>query len=301
MTVSKDLSVPTYDRLMRPLLKALHALGGSGTIDEIYEEVIEQEGYSEELASQMQSPERSNQTKLGYRLAWARTYLKKAGYVDNSSRGVWALTKKGKESTPEEIDPLEVVQFVRALDGKSISSEVPSAEDARRMECQGDSLGDGPPEAQSWREQLHNVLISQMSADAFERLAQRLLRESGFIHVEVTGRTGDGGIDGKGIARINGLMSFHIAFQCKKYRGSVSASEIRDFRGATVGRSDRGLFITTGSFTKSAVEEANRDGAAPIDLIDGDQLADKLKELKLGVRTEWVERTCIDPDWFLSL
>ncbi len=153
----------------------------------------------------------------------------------------------------------------------------------------------------AWREKLHHILIEEMSPDAFERLTQRLLRESGFIHVEVTGRTGDGGIDGKGIARINGLMSFHIAFQCKKYKGSVGAPEIRDFRGATVGRADRGMFITTGNFTKAAIGEANRDGVAPIDLVDGDQLADKLKELSLGVRTELVEKVSVDPDWFLNL
>jgi len=117
----------------------------------------------------------------------------------------------------------------------------------------------------------------------------------------VTGRTGDGGIDGKGIARINGLMSFHIAFQCKKYQGSVGAPEIRNFRGATVGVADRGLFITTGTFTRAAIEEANRVGAAPIDLIDGDMLADKLKELSLGVKTEMVEKVYIAPEWFKSI
>jgi len=148
------------------------------------------------------------------------------------------------------------------------------------------AIEESPEEVLAWRERLHHILIEEMSADAFERLTQRILRESGFVHVEVTGRTGDGGIDGKGIARINGLMSFHIVFQCKKYKASVGAPEIRDFRGATVGRADRGMFITTGSFTKAAIEEANRDGVAPIDLVDGDQLADKLKELALGVNNK---------------
>lgn len=130
---------------------------------------------------------------------------------------------------------------------------------------------------------------------------QRLLRESGFIQVEVTGRTGDGGIDGKGIARIHGLMSFHVLFQCKRWKGSVSAGEIRDFRGAMVGRADKGLFITTGTFTPAAVKEATRDGAPPIDLVDGNELADKLKDLGLGVKKEMVERVSIDEDWLKSL
>jgi restriction system protein len=140
-----------------------------------------------------------------------------------------------------------------------------------------------------------------MSPDGFERLVQRLLRESGFIQVEVTGRSGDGGIDGKGIARIHGLMSFHVIFQCKRYQGVVSSSEIRDFRGAMVGRADKGLFLTTGTYSREAVKEATRDGAPPIDLLDGDQLADKLKELGLGIRVEMVEHVTIDADWFRGI
>lgn len=145
------------------------------------------------------------------------------------------------------------------------------------------------------------MLTQKVDPAAFERLVKRLLRESGFVHVEVTGRSGDGGIDGKGIARLSGLLSFHVNFQCKRYQGTVSASHIRDFRGAMVGRADKGLFITTGTFTRDAIREATRDGAPPIDLIDGDQLADKLKELKLGIKTEVVEKVAIDESWFLTL
>ena len=280
----------TFDQLMLPLMKALVNLGGSGSIDEIYEEVIELEKFDDETLAVLHNPEKSSQTEIGYRLAWARTYLKKAGYLENSSRGVWALTEKAKKS--ETIDSKEIVTYVRLLDRGN-----PSEKTAPNQ----DSSVEQPDETLAWREQLHQLLINEISPDSFERLTQRLLRESGFIHVEVTGRTGDGGIDGKGIARINGLMSFHIAFQCKKYKGSVGAPEIRDFRGATVGRADRGLFITTGSFTKAAIDEATRDGAAPIDLVDGDQLADKLKELSLGIKTELVEKVSVDPDWFINL
>jgi len=129
----------------------------------------------------------------------------------------------------------------------------------------------------------------------------RLLRESGFVQVEVTGRGGDGGIDGKGIARINGLLSFHVIFQCKKYQGAVSSSAILDFRGAMVGRADKGLFVTTGTFNRDAIKEAIRDGAPPIDLVHGDQLADKLKELSLGIKTEFVEKVRVDSEWYKTL
>ena len=114
-----------------------------------------------------------------------------------------------------------------------------------------------------------------MSPDAFERLVQRILRESGFSQVEVTGKTGDGGIDGKGIFKIADLISFNVLFQCKKWQGSVSASHIRDFRGALQGRADKGLFVTTGNFTRDAIKEASRDGATPLDLLDGEALAIK--------------------------
>jgi restriction system protein len=142
-----------------------------------------------------------------------------------------------------------------------------------------------------------------MEPSAFERLIQRMLRESGFTQVQVIGRSGDGGIDGKGILRLGGLLSFHVIFQCKRYQGTVSPSQVRDFRGAMVGRADKGLLITTGNFTKEAIWEATRDGAPAIDLIDGDLLIEKLKELKLGVLTERVEveQVTIDKNWILNL
>lgn len=286
--------MPTYDSLMNPLLNALKYLGGSGSIDEIYDKVVEQENIPEDITAILHSPEKSNQTEVAYRLAWARTYLKKYDFVENSSRGVWSLTPKAKEQTA--VNPQEVVRFVRELDKKSPKSKKIKKENSVDL-----ATNELPEEAQEWREQLHYMLTKLLSADAFERLTQRLLRESGFVQVEVTGRSGDGGIDGKGIAKIHGFMSFHVIFQCKKYQGSVSASDIRDFRGAMVGRADKGLFITTGTFTPAAVKEATRDGAPPIDLVDGDHLADKLKELGLGIKTELVEKVTVDDKWFSNL
>lgn len=150
-----------------------------------------------------------------------------------------------------------------------------------------------------WKDKLLRVLRN-IQPDAFERLAQRVLREAGFIKVEVTGRSGDGGIDGIGVLRVN-LLSFHVLFQCKRYQSSVGAGVIRDFRGAMVGRSDKGVIITTGTFTPDAKREATRDGAPPIDLIDGDQLCDLLKDLKLGVRNEMVEQVNVEAAWFAEV
>jgi restriction system protein len=142
-----------------------------------------------------------------------------------------------------------------------------------------------------------------MSAGAFERLSQRLLRESGFVQVEVTGQTGDGGVDGQGIMRLGGLLSFHVIFQCKRWKGTIGSNHIRDFRGAMVGRADKGLFITTGTFSKDAIKEAVRDGAPAIDLVDGDQLVELIKRLALGVEVQKreVEDIKINQEWFKNL
>ena len=281
----KMKKLPSFDDLMLPLIKALNALGGSGSVEEIYSKVVELTGFTDEILAQLHDPEKSSLTEVGYRLAWARTYLKKYGFLENSSRGIWALTDKARASP--EFNQKEIVNFVRALD-KPQHTKITSQ----------DNTGLELNEEQGWKEQLSIVLTQKLDPSAFERLVQRLLRESGFIQVEVTGRTGDGGIDGKGIAKIHGFMSFHVLFQCKRYKGSVGSSEIRDFRGAMVGRADKGLFITTGTFTPAAIKEATRDGAPPIDLVDGDELAEKLKEFELGLKRELVEKVVVDEKWF---
>jgi len=291
-SVSKLMAMPTFDELFVPLLAALRGLGGSGSIEEIYAKTVEHAGLSEEVLAQMHDTEKSNMTEVGYRLAWARTYLKKFGLLENSSRGVWSLTGKG--TSTEDLDPSEVVRFVRALDKVDLAKKAP-------QKVQDAEIGRELPEEERWKDKLNVVLTQRLSPQGFERLVQRILRESGFVAVEVTGRTGDGGIDGKGIARINGFMSFHVLFQCKRYKGAVGSAEIRDFRGAMVGRADKGLFITTGTFTPAAVKEATRDGAPPIDLVVGDELAEKLKELSLGVTTELVPRILVNADWFVAL
>lgn len=279
--------VPTYDQLLNPTIRALHALGGSGTIEEIYSKVTELVPLTEAQLELIHNPERGSQTEVEYRLAWARTYLKKYGILENSSRGVWSLTPKGRQT--ERVSPEDVKKLVKEqLDAEKITAQSDTAEN--------------PDIEYTWRNELLQTLLD-MDPAAFERLAQRLLRESGFTQVEVLGKSGDGGIDGKGIMRVGGLLSFHVYFQCKRYKGSVSASQVRDFRGAMIGRADKALLITTGNFTKDAVKEATRDGAAAIDLIDGDALIDMLKDLGLGVATKRVETEHVEIDraWYMSV
>lgn len=284
-------NVPAYNHMMCELFQAMKELGGSGTIREIDGKTIEILQLTPEV--QEIAHGNSGKTEVEYRLAWTRSYMKKVGILENSSRGIWALTAKGREQ--EKINPEEIVGKVREmmlLKTKN-ASEINTEDD----DFENDDV-DIPEEIQSWREKLKNVLLN-LKPDAFERLTQRLLRESGFTQVKVTRKTGDGGIDGMGIVKLNGIISFHMLFQCKRYAGKISAGQIRDFRGAMQGRTDKGLFITTGKFSAPAIEEANRPGATPIDLIDGDELVEKLRELQLGVAP--VNDYIIDEAWFLSI
>lgn len=284
-------NLPTFDQLLIPTLKALKELGGSGIIEEINEKVYEIAKISEEVL-QIPHDENGLQSEVDYRLAWSRTYLKKYDLIDNSSRGVWALTDS--EIDIKQLDKDVIVKTVREQHRES------KPKTDNKVQADSDTEIEEQSSISDWKENLLQTILG-IAPDAFERLAQRLLRESGFTQVEVTGKSGDGGIDGKGIVKISGFLSFHVIFQCKRYKGTITPSQIRDFRGAMQGRADKGLFITTGTFTRDAIKEATRDGAPPIDLIDGELLCDKLKEYALGLETEIFERVIIKKDWFNKL
>ncbi|OSC26732.1 restriction endonuclease [Mycobacterium vulneris] len=287
-------TVPPHRDLLWPTLQAATALGGSASIAELDAAVIDREGFSSEQQNVLHGD--GPQTEIRYRLAWARTYLKGLGLLTNSQRGVWTVTEAGQGVNGKdqvrrllaEYDAAYAERKDKRKNGaqSAVSTEVEQVEAEAEVE---------------WKEELLETLLA-MSPAAFERLAQRLLRESGFSSAVVTGRSGDGGIDGLGVYQLN-LLSFPVFFQCKRYRGSVTPSAVRDFRGAMAGRGDKGLLITTGTFTSDARKEATRDGAPPIDLIDGDRLCDLLKELSLGVTTteRVVEDVKIEGDYFASL
>ena len=290
-------SLPDLPGMMLVTIKALKALGGSATIQELDEKVIELEGVTEaEQAFMMPRGQGQSRTRVTYYLAWARTYLKRGNALENSSRGVWTLTESGAA-----IDGLDETSAIY----KQVSQEERERARTKRQATKtaktntDDPKEEDPEEDEDWKSSLLSVL-GAMPPDAFERLSQRLLREAGFTKVEVRGKSGDGGIDGVGVLRVN-LVSFRIYFQCKRWKGSVGAKDIRDFRGALQGRADKGLFITTGTFTSQASDEATRDGAIAIDLIDGDRLCDLLKENDLGVKTEMIERVRIRSDWFKGI
>jgi restriction system protein len=297
---SKDKSIPPYHQMLWPTLQALKSLGDSGSNQEIEDNAIEIAGYTESQLNLLHG--NGPQTEVRYRMALARTYLKSVGAIENSSRAVWSITDYGKGLT--EADMLSIPTRVRA----TLSHRVRSAASKGLAENQikeaeapltNGSFAFSSTVFEEWRDNLLNVVLAISPAN-FEKLCQRVLRESGFTRVEITGRSGDGGIDGIGVLRI-ALLSFHVFFQCKRYKGNVGAPAIRDFRGAMVGRTDKGLFITTGNFTPDAMREATRDGAPVLDLIDGETLCKILKDLNLGVGTRQVEEVSIDADWFDAL
>ena len=197
-------------------------------------------------------------------MGWARTYLKKQGLIHNSTSGVWTLTA------------------------------IPARKPADYLEKAKEDVF----RPSSWQEMLERIL-QDMPPEVFERLCQRLLRELGFDEVTIIGRSGDGGIDGTGILRGKTLISFSVVFQCKRWKSAVGPNVVRDFRGAMGGRAEKGMILTTSTFTRDAKAEAVRDGVPRIDLIDGELLVESMKQANLGVRK--VEEWEINFDFFEAL
>ena len=272
----KNLS-PTYTELIVPTYDALKQLGGSGTNNEIYERVSVDLNLSDEVLDEPHLGS-LNQSEVEYQLAWARTYLKNYGIIVNSARSVWSITSEyASELT---VSAKEIVAFTVQKNAKKremAKSNDKSDGKTDKPEDDSDSNDDVefPDEVKPWRQQLANVL-QNMDPYGFERLSQRLLRECGFTQVSVTKKSGDGGIDGTGKLKINGIVSFNVAFQCKRYKGLVSSGDIRDFRGSLTTDIEKGIFITTGSFSKAAKDEATTPGKKQIDLIDGEEFISKL-------------------------
>lgn len=269
-----QVAIPQYHALMWPALQATILLGGSATVREMNERAMELAGVTEQQQA-IPHGDDGRMTEVEYRLHWARTHLKRIGAMENSSRGVWAVTDQGRALDESEMHALAKSWRETLRERRRTRPQGSPFED--RVAATEDSEDD-------WKDQLIARLL-RLSPEGFERLAQRILREAGFDNVTVTGKSGDGGIDGVGTYHLS-LVSFPLYFQCKRYKGAVPPAAVRDFRGAMAGRGEKGLLITTGSFTRDAQSEATRDGAPPVELIDGDRLCDLLKEFRLGVSVQ---------------
>ena len=275
MAKRKNSEGTKFLRFFGPLLDALRKLGGSGTPDEVVEQIAADLGLSDGEQNELLP---SGGSRFKTNVAWARFYLVREGLLDSSRRGVWSLTEQGRAAKLSLEQAGEIFsRWVKIFDSQrknKTSADEPVAEQVAEAS--------GAP-SKDYRGEALDLLLALPPA-GFERLAQRLLREAGFTQVAVTGKSGDGGIDGYGTLQINHLVTFKVLFQCKRYAKSVSSSEVRDFRGAMAGRADKGIIITTGTFTAEARREATRDGVPPIELLDGEKLIDLLENLELGLK-----------------
>jgi len=286
--LEKQLDGPYFVRFLAPVLAALHKLGGSARPSEARDLIIDEHGVTDDEQTERVA---NGTSRFDNQVGWARFYLAKAGYIDSSRRSVWTLTDKAVEAgeMPYEtaMDIFHEVQKWSRVQRKNApkGQEGPDDEDVAP-----DDSSDGSP--RTYRQEVIERLQG-LPPDGFERFCQRLLRESGFEQVTVTGRSGDGGIDGIGILEVNPLVSFKVLFQCKRYAGAVGPSQVRDFRGAMQGRADKGIILTTGTFTQDAKREAVRDGVPPIELVDGEKLVKMLEEVEMGLKP----RTVYDVDF----
>lgn len=263
-----------FVRYFGPLLNALRGLGGSAKADEAVDRVAEDLNVPDEVLNETLP---SGGSRFRNQVAWARFYLVREGLIDSSKHGVWSLTERGLKT---QISPEEARQIF--LKWVKIFQEQRKQKEKNEPAAEQIAEGTGTVST-DYREEVASLLRALPPA-GFERLSQRLLREAGFTQVVVTGQSGDGGIDGFGILQVNPFVLFKVLFQCKRYAKSVAPSQVRDFRGAMSGRADKGIIITTGTFTAEARREATRDGAPPIELIDGEKLVDMLEKLELGLR-----------------
>lgn len=275
MAKAKNSEGTKFLRYFGPLLDALRKLGGSGRPDEVVEQIAADMRLSDDEQNDIVP---AGGSRLKTNVAWARFYLVREGLLDSSKRGIWSLTEKGRTAhlTVEQAGEI-FARWVKVFDQQRKSKNNQSEPIAEQV---AEATGAAPND---YRVEALQVLLSLPPA-GFERLAQRILREAGFTQVTVTGQSGDGGIDGYGTLQINDLVSFKVLFQCKRYTKSVSSPEVRDFRGAMAGRADKGIVITTGTFTAEAKKEASRDGVPPIELIDGERLIDMLENLEIGLK-----------------
>ena len=290
MPRKREILSPTYKELIEPLFLVIKELGNSASNDEMRDKIIDKLNLADNIVDEPHKGSNSR-SELEYKLAWARTYLKNYGAITNTARGIWVITPEFKETNSVNSASVvkEVNENVAAKNNKSINID------------DNDPSNDGielPEEIEPWRTKLSDILHN-MDPFAFERLSQRLLRECGFSQVEVTQKTRDGGIDGTGKLKINGIVSFNVAFQCKRYKGSVLPEDIKAFRGSLTTDIEKGVFITTGTFTKAARAESVQKGKQQIDLIDGEELIDKLIEYKIGVREKTIFE--VDDEFFKNI
>lgn len=275
---------------MGPLLDALRALGGRAKPRECSDWIAENLKLPKETT---EARTESGTERFHMNVMWARQYLMWEGLIDGSERGVWKLTPKGAKTHLSREQGQELFERRVEVHEKARQEKAKLGE-AEEIKPRG---AEPKPEAGPVAEEIKETadlleVLQGLPPGGFERICKRILSEYGFENVIVTGKSRDGGIDGMGILRLNPFVTLKVMFQCKRYRGSVSRAQVGDFRNAMIGRAEKGIFITTGYFTGDAEKEANRDGAPPVELVDGDRLVELFQSKQLGL----VRREAFDID-----
>ena len=273
---------------MGPILDALRELRGSGKPREVCDLIAERDGLSDK---KLEETLKSGQTRFYNQVHWARQYLVWEGLLDGSTRGVWSLTPAGYKAKLDTPSAHKV--FL-----KWVKVHASARKKAARIVAESPVPTEAAVVADTDHKFLLLELLKKVSPEGFERICARLLRDSGFEKVTVTGGPKDEGIDGLGILQLNPFVSFKVLFQCKRYKGSVSRAQVGDFRNAMLGRADKGIIITTGTFTADARREADRDGAPPVELVDGEKLVEMFERVNVGLRQQVVYE--IDYAFFAS-
>lgn len=303
------MAIPDFQTLMLPLLrfcadgKEYHRHDAAPFLANLFALT------ERELAELLPS---GKQAKFVNRLAWAKSYLKQAGLLETTARGVFRITERGQAVLAENPDRIDMKYLERFPEYRAFRAGEPSRSDGKESGG-GNVIQSMTPEellesgCQQLRSALAVELLAQVKAGTpafFERLVVDLLLRMGYGGSrvdagQVVGKSGDGGIDG--IIKEDRLGLDVIYIQAKKWDADVGSAEIRDFIGAlSVHRAEKGVFITTSGFRKSAretVEKVNRK----IVLIDGPTLAELMIDFGLGVslvNTYQVNR--IDSDFFVE-
>ncbi len=232
-----------FGKYILPVLDALRALGGSARPGEVYDWIAHSLGVTD---TERDVQNKSGVSRFENDVAWARHYLVKDGLVDSSRWGVWSLTEAGRNAVKLSDDQInDLMRRVQAMTGNTrttnavLAVESNDGEDAEELVAPTEDKA-SVVATTNYREATLELLRS-LSPSGFERLCQRILREAGFQQVKVSGRSGDGGIDGVGVLQVNPFVSFKVLFQAKRYQGSVGPGQVRDFRGAMMGRADKGM------------------------------------------------------------
>ena len=268
-----------------PLLRALVRLGGQAPARDVYNEV-------DKFFPQLTDADRSESLPSGgsrwtNRIQWVRQALVDRGELTSAGRGIWAITDRGRArleretqvSTPASHDATESLPS-EALVSLDAAAAAPFPVNLEEL-------------AENYAAAFERKVLQELmdrEPNEFEAFASKLLTAYGFRKMKVTNvRTApDGGIDGSGEIKV-GLATMRAAFQCKKWRGSVGRPEIDIFRGAIQGQFELGYFFTTSTFSGEARHASIRDGAVPIFLFDGHEIAQIMIDKGLGIGRRPIE------------